>query len=251
MCEILVAVWPEPAPLAEVLPWAACMERYGLGGFGWGVAWREAGGISVHRYPGPLAEDQEGRDRLATVRSTHFMVHLRRPSNLTTVSLADTQPFLAEDRTFAFEHNGRLDGAEAIRQRFSGRLQGRADSEVGFRLFERLQSEGMAAERALGEVHRQLGGTANLACLQAAGPALVYAGAPANQMWRFAMGDAVVASTALHSGDQAVFDLCFPGAREREAIATGSTVQLNGPTAAGVAVGPPGPPAEAHRPFDS
>jgi hypothetical protein len=215
MCEILVAAWPEPRPFSDVLPWSLELERLGVGGFGWGVAWREDGKVQRYRQPGRLADDQAGQDRMREVRSSHFLVHLRRPSQLTTVALADTQPFVADDGSFAFAHNGRLEGANQIRDRFTGRLAGQADSEVGFRLFEALLADGLAPEEALPEVHRQLGGTANLAFLPATGAALFYGGNAGNDGWRFRMGSAHVVSTALHSADDAVFSLCFPDASER------------------------------------
>ncbi|MHB1500537.1 MAG: class II glutamine amidotransferase [Candidatus Dormibacteria bacterium] len=225
MCELLLAVWPEPVAIEEVLPWARSLELFGLGGFGWGVAWRHAGAVRHHRHPGTLADDRDGVAGLRDVRSTHYLVHLRRPSQLTTIALADTQPFLADDASFAFAHNGRLDLAEGVRHRFPGRLQGRADSEVGFRLFEELRREAGPAQ-ALREVHRQLGGTANLGYLPSAGAALAYAGAPANQMWKFTMGPAQVISTALHSSDQAVFEFCFPEAGERTRLGEGAVAEL-------------------------
>ena len=226
MCELLLAVWPEPRPSGEVLSWAAGLERFGVGGFGWGVAWRDGDVVRRYRNPGRLADDATGRAQLEQVRSTHFMVHLRRPSQLTTIALADTQPFLADDGSFAFEHNGRLDGADGFRAQFHGRLEGRADTEVGFRLFEQLVQEGSEPAAALREVHRQLGGTANFGYLPAAGPALVYAGVPANDVWRFRLAGAEVASTALHSSDQAVFDFCFPESTERSQVAPGSIEAL-------------------------
>jgi glutamine phosphoribosylpyrophosphate amidotransferase len=222
---MLLTVWPEPVPIAEIWPWARSLERYGLGGFGWGVAWREDGAVRHHRDPGTLAEDQAGVGGLVGVRSTHYLVHLRRPSQLSTIALADTQPFLADDGSFAFAHNGRLDLAEEMRAQFAGRLQGRADSEVGFRLFQQLCQEQEPA-RALPEVHRQLQGTANLCYLPAAGPALAYHGAPANQMWSFSLGGALVISTGLHSADEAIFQLCFEQAAERRRLEVGEVAEL-------------------------
>lgn len=242
MCELLLAVWPEPRPSSEVLSWATGLERFGVGGFGWGVAWRDGDLVRHYRNPGRLADDAAGRAELAQVRSTHFMVHLRRPSQLTTIALADTQPFLADDGSFAFEHNGRLDGTDPLRAQFVGRLAGRADTEVGFRLFEQMVQEGSEPAAALRDVHQQLGGTANFGYLAAAGPALVYAGVPANDVWRFRLAGAEVASTALHSADQAVFDFCFPESTERSQVAPGSVEALGqsemsaAPGAAGLTV---------------
>ena len=226
MCELLLAVWPEPKRSDEVLVWAAGLERFGVGGFGWGLAWRDGVLVRHYRNPGRLSDDARGQAELAGVHSTHFMVHLRRPSQLTTIALADTQPFLADDGSFAFEHNGRLEGAEGLRLQFAGRLRGHADSEVGFRLFGRLLQDGSEPAAALREVHEQLGGTANFGYLPAAGPALVYAGNPANYFWRFRLAGAEVGSTALHSADQAVFDFCFPDATERSQVAPGAVEAL-------------------------
>ncbi len=227
MCELLLVGWPEPRPFAALLPWVESLERYGLGGFGWGAAWREAGEVKSYRHPTALAHDPDGRVALEAVRSTHFLVHLRRPSNLSTVSLADTQPFLAGDAGFAFAHNGRLDRAEQQRGRYPGQLAGRADSEVGFRLLQELLGQGVPAALALARVHQTLAGTANFGYLPASGPPLVYAGSAMNTMWTFLNEGAVVAATALHSGDDAVFELCFPGAECRRQIAYGATIEVD------------------------
>lgn len=225
MCQILLAAWPEPASIDEIWPWARSLERFGLGGFGWGVAWREGDAVRHHRDPGSLAQDETGLSGLAGVRSTHYLVHLRRPSQLTTIALADTQPFVADDAGFAFAHNGRLDRAEEVRERFASRLQGRADSEVGFRLFEELRDE-QGPEWALREVHRQLEGSANLCYLPGSGPALAYHGGPANPMWSFTMGEARVISTGLHSPDEAIFQFCFPKAGQRRRLEVGEVLEL-------------------------
>lgn len=225
MCEMLLTAWPEPVSIDEILPWARSLERFGLGGFGWGVAWREEGAVRHHRDPGSLTEDEAGVRGLAGVRSTHYLVHLRRPSALTTIALADTQPFVADDASFAFAHNGTFDRAEELRARSVRPLRGRADSEVGFRLFEQLRDE-QGPERALGEVHQRMAGTANLCYLPASGAALAYHGAPANRMWSFNMGGARVISTGLHSADEAIFQLCFPQAAERRRLEVGQVVEL-------------------------
>lgn len=232
MCEILVAVWPEPQPFKRLLPWGLELERMGIGGFGWGVAWRERARVRRYRDTGTLAHDQRGQADLLETRSTHFLLHLRRPSRLTTVTMADTQPFAADDGSFAFAHNGTLDGAPKFRDRFPGQLAGQADSEVGFRLFEQLRAEGLEPSAALVETHRQLGGSANLAYLPAHGAPLFYGGNPDNDGWRFRLDGAEVASSALHSADEAIFSLCFPAATDRVRLAPGEVVSLG--LAAGV-----------------
>ncbi len=228
VCEILLAVWERPEPFRRVLPWALELERMGVAGFGWGLAWREADEVRGYRDPGRLADDASGRERLSEVRSTHFLVHLRRPSRLSTVNLADTQPFVAEDGSFAFAHNGRLEGATAARDRFPGKLAGEADSEVGFRLLESLLAQGEAPGEALRRVHRELGGSANFAFLPARGEPLLYSGNPQNDCWRFRLEGAELASTSLHSADEAVFSLSFPAARERVRSAPGEVLVVSG-----------------------
>ena len=241
MCEILVVVWPEPQPFERVLPWGLELERLGIGGFGWGLAWREQGRVRRYRDPGQLSDDHSGQRELRTVSSTHYLLHLRRPSQLSTVSLADTQPFVADDGSFAFAHNGRLAGAPTFRLRYPGKLDGQADSEVGFRLCETFLGVGMKPAAALQEVHRQMGGQANLGFLAAEGAALLYAGNPENDGWRFDLEGAEVASTALHSADEAIFSLCFPNASHRVRLAAGEVGSLGlrpapRPSASGVTV---------------
>ncbi len=221
MCEILAVAFPGPEPWARVRPWALALERMGVAGFGWGVAWVEDGAVRGYRDPGRLHDDRTGDARLGAIRSHRYLVHLRRPSQLTTVSLADSQPFVAEDGSVAFAHTGRFEEAERLRPRFAGQLAGRADSEVGFRLFEALMTRGDAPADAVAATHRQLGGAANLGVLTSRGELLLYAGNPGNQVWQFRLEDAAVASTALHSADQALVSLCLPSARDAAPVAGG------------------------------
>lgn len=223
MCEILAVATPEPIAFGDVLPWATEIERLGVTGFGWGVAWRSDDGVRRYRAAVRLADDPHGRDRVAAAMADRFLVHLRRPSRLSTLDPSDAQPFLdAPDEdgvgSFAFCHNGYLERHAELKPGFGGRLRGRADSEVGFEwLRDRLGRDGEAA-MALGEVHRTFGGTANLGFLGADGTLLVYGGHPANPLWLFEYRGAAVAATALHSDDDSLFDLLFTGATDRMRI---------------------------------
>ncbi len=154
MCEILTVVWPEPRPFLELQLWALELERLGIAGFGWGVAWLDDDGVTVvHKDTGRFADDYKWRHRLEHVTSTRFLIHLRRPSRLSTIHLADTQPFYDEEQGFAFSHNGLLRRHDEHRPRFAGRLHGAADSEVAFQmLHELLPRLGPAA--ALVEIHK-------------------------------------------------------------------------------------------------
>jgi glutamine phosphoribosylpyrophosphate amidotransferase len=218
MCEILAVAAETPMKLGTVLAWAAELERLGIAGFGWGVAWAGAEDqVRCHRNPTSLAGDVEAMLRLRETAALSVLVHVRRPSRLSTVDQADTQPFCDESGRFAFAHNGRFERDGEHRQRFAGVLSGRADSEVGFRLFQSLARDHDAAP-ALAGVHRALGGTANLCCLLPGGELALYAAHPHNALRRFRLGDLWVASTSLHSDDDSVFDLVFPEATERELL---------------------------------
>jgi predicted glutamine amidotransferase len=215
LCEVLAVAWERPERLDRVLPWAAELERLGVAGFGWGAAWNDDDGtVHGYRHPTSLRDDADGRERLAGVTSRRFLVHLRRPSKLSTVQLADTQPFIAEDGAFAFCHNGQLDRHEEHRDRLGSSLAGKADSEVGFRMTQEALTAGATPTEALADVHAQLGGRANFGYLGADGELAVFAVNATNRLWSFGMDGARVATTALHSDDQSVFGMLFNGAEE-------------------------------------
>lgn len=218
MCEIVAVVWPQPRPFIDLELWAMELERLGIAGFGWGVAWVDEGGVAVvHKNTGRFADDNTWRHRLERVTSTRFLVHLRRPSRLSTIQLADTQPFLDEDAGFAFSHNGLLLRHDEHRARFPGLLRGAADSEVAFQLFRELLPRCGPAE-ALATVHKTLEGQANFVYLPSEGPVLAYGGHRENPFWTFHHEDGRFAVTALHSTDESLFDLVFPDATNRELI---------------------------------
>jgi hypothetical protein len=231
MCEVLAVSWDRPEPLRRILPWALRLERVGIAGHGWGVAWldRESGAVRGYRRPTSLADDLEGAEAIAGVRSTRFLLHLRRPTRLSTVQLADTQPFVGaavEGRpgTFAFCHNGFLERHEELRPRYAGRLRGRADSEVGLCLLVDLLAECRSPKEALPEIHRRLGGSANFGYLGRDGELLVYGGHPANAFRRFGLEGADVAATEAHSPDDALFDVVFEQAVDRRTVTEGVSV---------------------------
>lgn len=220
MCELLAVAAREPIAIEPILAWARDLERLGIAGFGWGVAWRSADGVRRYRSERSLGDDAAGRDALGGVTSDRFLVHLRRPSRLSTIELADSQPFLDVERedgagTVAFAHNGYLERHDELRPRYASRLRGRADSEVGFELFRERLATGEDARSALAGVHERLGGQANLASLAADGTLLVYAGHDGNRPWRFELAGATVAATPLHSDDDSLFDLVFRDAPAR------------------------------------
>jgi hypothetical protein len=218
MCEIVAVHWRTRRPFGELLPWAEKIEHYGLGSFGWGVAWVDGGRVGCHRFPGRMREDPYVEAGLVDVRSTHFLVHFRRPNKLSTVQLADTQPFRDAAQQFVFCHNGSFAREPEFRPLYVSRLYGKADSEVGFRVLEDLLAEGRAPAEAVSELHTLLGGRANIGYLSAGGDLLVFNAYPQNRMWRFRSGDAEVAATELHSSDDSLFDLVFPEATDRRTV---------------------------------
>lgn len=218
MCEILAVAGERPLKLGALLAWAGELERLGIAGFGWGVAWAGIDGdVHCHRNPSSLAGDVEAMLALRDTTAISALIHLRRPSRLSTVQEADTQPFCDEAGRFALVHNGSFERDGEFRGRFAGSLRGRADSEVGFRVYQSLLEE-QDPLPALGRVHRTLGGTANLCALLRGGQLAVYAAHPHNAMRRFRLDGLSVACTSLHSDDESVFDLVFPEASDRELL---------------------------------
>lgn len=225
MCEVTVVRWSEPRPFDRLLPYGIMQERYGVAGFGWGVAWLDGDGrVRVHRQLGRFADEAPAAPPLRRVASTHYLIHLRRPSRLSTIQLADTQPF-GDDRC-AFSHNGNLKRAEELRPRYAGRLSGAADSEVGWAYFRDRLGEGSPPDEALGEVADTFGGSANLAYLDAAGRLLVRAGHESNPTWTFRLDGGAVAATGLHSADRSLFELVFSGAENAAPLPYGAVVDV-------------------------
>jgi hypothetical protein len=232
MCEVLAAAFDRPRPFADLAGDTSRLERLGLGGFGWGVAWCAPGGtVELARGTGRFAEEGAADPALAAVESARFLIHLRRPSRLSTIQLADTQPFVWAGR-HAFCHNGFLERAEQLRPEFAGELHGRADSEVGWAFFRRRLAGGATPGEALREVDEAFGGEVNLGYLGADGTLAMYSRHSENRLWTFALAGGRFAATGLHSDDESLFDLVFPAGTERRRIDPGGCLQLAGPLAA-------------------
>ena len=114
------------------------LERYGLAGYGWGAAWLGGGGKLGSYRDVRAFRDDPGRETVGATETTSALVHLRRPSRLSTLTLSDTQPFDDPAGRFAFSHNGDLRDYKELRAtyRAAGRIHGRADTEVGARWLE-------------------------------------------------------------------------------------------------------------------
>jgi predicted glutamine amidotransferase len=229
MCEQFIARSAKPFRLDVLWPFTVRLERYGIAGFGWGAAWLSADGdLATHR------DDRAFRDDPATaglgsIETISVLVHVRRPSKLSTLQLADTQPFADPDGRFAFSHNGDLRDYREARRRYQaeGRIGGRADSEVGERWLEDAWSGCPTPAAALKELHRTFGGESNLAVLTRDGSAVHYAANPENPVFAFHLGRIGVVSTGLYSLDRSLFRFAALDATRRELIRPGRAVALD------------------------
>jgi hypothetical protein len=229
MCEQFVARAAEPFRLDELWPFVERLERFGISGFGWGAAWVDASGaLGCHRDVRAFRDDP-ARDAVGARETTSVLVHLRRPSRLSTLDLPDTQPFADPAARFAFSHNGDLVNWRPARARYreQGRIHGKADSEVGQRWLED-EWPGRDPEKVLADLHAAFGGHANLATLGADGAPRHYAGNDENPVFTFRLGGIGLASTGLYSLDRSLFSYAAAGATDRRLVRLHATVTLDG-----------------------
>jgi len=229
MCEQFIARASEPFRLDELWAFTERLERFGLGGFGWGAAWVAADG-TLETYRDVRAfRDDPARDRVGATETTSLLVHLRRPSRLSTIALPDTQPFTDPAGRFVFSHNGDLRDYQGPRAKYrrEGRIHGRADSEVGQRWLEDAWSDAEPVGHILGALHDAFGGEANFGILAADGTPYHYAGNPQNPVFTFRLGQIGLASTAIYSIDRSVFRYTAPAASERALVRMHSTIALD------------------------
>jgi glutamine phosphoribosylpyrophosphate amidotransferase len=228
MCEHYVARAAEPFRLDELWPFTERLERFGIAGYGWGAAWATAGGEICSYRDIRAFRDDPGREEVGRVETTAALVHLRRPSKLSTLGIPDTQPFDDPAGRFSFSHNGDLREARAWRSRYrdAGRIHGKADTEVGARWLED-HWNGTAPPMLLKELHDVFGGQANLATIDATGNVAAYAGNTENPVFTFRLGRIGIASTGIYSLDRSVFRYAAPGATERRLVRFGGGVALD------------------------
>ena len=213
MCEQFVARAAEPFAIDELWPFAERLERYGLAGFGWGAAWVRADGrLCSHRDLRALRDDTDGVARVGREETTAVLVHLRRPSRLSTLQLPDAQPFDDPAGRFSFSHNGDLR---------------RADTEVGAHWLEDAWSDATPPAEQLRRLHDAFGGQANLAVLTPDGTPTHYAGNTENPIFTFRLGRIAVASTGLYSLDRSLFRFAASGATDRRILRVGGAVTLD------------------------
>jgi hypothetical protein len=213
MCELLAMVSRRPFAVLDVVPLAAGVERWGIAGMSWGAAWVDAASGALRHYKRDVAlrDDERAQEALRDATTTTLFIHLRRPSLLSTLSMADAQPFASDEPPFVFAHNGDFKCHEEYRPRYDGLLRGRADTEVGFRRLVDLRREHGPVE-ALLRLQDDLQGNNNLLYLDGDGRLYVYATGEENAIYRFRQGDRHGIVTSLYSADRAVFDLVMPDA---------------------------------------
>ena len=229
MCEHYIARAAEPFRLDELWPFTAKLERFGIAGFGWGAAWLgDDGRLHSHRDVRAFCDDPAGQARVGAVETTAALVHLRRPSKLSTLQLADTQPFDDPAGRFSFSHNGDLRDYRALRATYreQGRIHGRADTEVGARWLEDAWRPDEPAAHLLAALHDRFGGNANLAVLAADGTPHHYAGNGENPVFAFRLGSIGLASTGIYSLDRSLFRFVAPSSTERRLVSVRATVTL-------------------------
>lgn len=234
MCEQFVARAVDPFRIDELWPFTEQLERYGIAGFGWGTAWLRAddpnGGLESHRDVRAFRDDPR-RSEIGLIETTSLLVHLRRPSRLSTIGLADTQPFDDPAGRYAFSHNGDFERHADLRAGFraEGRIHGRADTEVGARWLEDAWDPAASVPRILETLHDTFGGLANLAVLSRDGGTWHYAGNRDNPVFTFELGRIAIAATGLYSLDRSLFRFVAPGAADRRLVPVGTTAALTAP----------------------
>lgn len=230
MCEHFVARASSPFRIDELWPFAERLERFGIAGFGWGAAWLgDDGRLHSHRHVKAFRDDPDGRERVGREATTAVLVHLRRPSKLSTLALPDAQPFDDPAGRYSFSHNGDLVDVRRMRAAFrrAGRIHGRADTEVGARWLEDAWRDDEPAGHLLAALHDRFGGQANLAVLTAGGIPSHYAGNSENPVFTFRLGRLGIASTGIYSLDRSLFRFVASGATERRLVRLRSTITLD------------------------
>jgi hypothetical protein len=229
MCEHFVARAAEPFRLDELWPFAEKLERFGLAGFGWGAAWVDGDGRLGSYRDTPAFRDDPGRETVGCTETTALLVHLRRPSRLSTLTLPDTQPFDDPAGRYSFSHNGDLLDYKGLRATYrdQGRIHGRADTEVGARWLEDAWRPDEPAAHLLAALHDRFGGQANLAVLARDGDAHHYAGNHENPVFSFRLGRIGVVSTGIYSLDRSLFRFVAKGATERRLVPMHTTASLD------------------------
>jgi glutamine phosphoribosylpyrophosphate amidotransferase len=229
MCEHFIARAVEPFRLDELWPFTERLERFGIAGFGWGASWMAADDRLASYRDVRAFRDDPGRETVGSVETTAALVHLRRPSRLSTLTISDTQPFDDPAGRFSFSHNGDLRDYKSLRGAFraQGRIHGRADTEVGARWLEDAWHPDEPVDHLLAALHDRFGGQANLAVLATDGTPYHYAGNGENPVFAFQLGRIGLVSTGIYSLDRSLFRFVAPGATARRLVPLHTTASID------------------------
>ena len=229
MCEILTVKSDDAIEIEWIMKYATLLEEYGFAGFGWGIAWKsDSGEIQRYRAVDGIRKDTLAPQTLKGIKAKEYLVHLRKPSLMKSISFNNAQPYLNEDKTLAFAHNGYFSNHLEFRNRWANALEGTSDSEIGYHFFLHKQNEGMDSKASLSLTHQSLEGKANLVVFRKNEETLLYAGNEDNSMYVFNLEGVQCASTSLHSHDDYVFQAIFPTATDIQSIPLYSCYELSG-----------------------
>jgi glutamine phosphoribosylpyrophosphate amidotransferase len=235
MCEQYIARAAEPFRIDELWPFTERLERFGLAAFGWGAAWlADDGRLCGHRDVRAFRDDPGGAADVGAQETRALLVHLRRPSRLSTLQLPDAQPFDDPAGRFSFSHNGEFKDWRPLRARYQeqDRIHGRADTEVAARWLEDAWDDADGHDGAdhatlLPALHDRFGGQANMAVLDGDGNAVHYAGNDENPVFAFRLGRIGVVSTGIYSLDRSIFRFVATGATDRRLVRSGTLATLD------------------------
>ncbi|MGE7119025.1 class II glutamine amidotransferase [Peribacillus sp. NPDC046944] len=215
MCELLIVKSQNSIPMEWVLGYAKLLDEYGLGGFSWGVAWKDTEGeLRCYKSVDGIRKDQQASERLKGITSKEIFIHLRRPSLMNSITPFNIQPYLTTDHSLAFGHNGNFEEHESFRSSFLQLLKGTSDSEIAFQYFFQHHKKYNRPVEALEETHRALKGKANMALFRKNEATIIYSGNVDNKMYSFQLDDIKCVSTSVHSHDDFVFQNIFPSAKD-------------------------------------
>ena len=213
MCELFAVKADDPVPIEWILQYSRLLEEYGYAGFSWGIAWKsESGCIKRYRAVEGIRRDTLAPLTLKGTKAKEYLVHLRRPSLMKSISFTNAQPYLTEDESLAFAHNGYFLNHMQYRSLFVNNLEGTSDSEVGYHYYLMKQKENQNPLPSLEQTHKNLEGKANFILLRKGEPTLLYAGNDQNLMYLFELDGIKCCSTSLHSHDDFLFQTIFPSA---------------------------------------
>ena len=135
--------------------------------------------------------DDPGRETVGATETTSALVHLRRPSRLSTLGTGRHAAVRRPGRPVRVQPQRRPARLSAPRATYqaAGRIHGRADTEVGARWLEDAWHDGEPVDHLLGTLHDTFGGHANLAVLAADGRAWHYSGNDENRVFTFRLGE--------------------------------------------------------------